>query len=52
MVEQICHIEHYRIKVKENDGRDLNIEEAAQEWIEKYARDFPNFDSASRDTLN
>jgi len=52
MVEQICHIEHYRIKLKEKEGRDLNIEEAAQEWIEKYARDFPSFDSGNRDTLN
>lgn len=52
MVEQICHIEHYRIKVKENDGRDLNIEEAAQEWIEKYARDFPSFDMANNQPLN
>ncbi len=52
MVEQICHIEHYRIKVKESDGRDLTIEEAAQEWIDKFARDFPSFDSSSSKTIN
>lgn len=42
MVEQVCHIEHYRAQVLRDEGRDLNSEEAAQEWIEKYARDFPN----------
>lgn len=52
MVEQICHIEHYRMKVKETDGRDLNIEEAAQEWIGKYARDFPSFDTVKQETIN
>lgn len=52
MVEQICHIEHYRILIKDKEGRDLNIEEAAQEWIEKYARDFPSFNSSNRETLN
>ena len=52
MVEQICHIEHYRISVRESDGRELNIEEAAQEWIKKYARDFPSFDSISSQSIN
>lgn len=41
MVEQICHIEHYRHEVKHNEGRELTSEEAAMEWIEKYANDFP-----------
>jgi hypothetical protein len=52
MVEQICHIEHYRINVKETEGRDLNIEDAAQEWIKKYARDFPAFESSKKVTIN
>ncbi|UZE95176.1 PilZ domain-containing protein [Alkalimarinus alittae] len=52
MVEQICHIEHYRNNVKETDGRDLNIEEAAQEWIKKYARDFPSFEHPQNETIN
>lgn len=42
MVEQICHIEHYRLWVKEVEGRDLDGESAAAEWISKYAKDFPN----------
>ena len=49
MVEQICHIEHYRIWVKEVEGRDLDSEHAAMEWISKYAEDFPN---ANAPTLN
>lgn len=42
MVEQICHIEHYRLWVKEVEGRDLDSEGAANEWIGKYAKDFPS----------
>ena len=42
MVEQICHIEHYRLWVKEVEGRELDSEGAANEWIGKYAKDFPN----------
>jgi hypothetical protein len=41
MVEQICHIEHYRMWVKEVEGRDLDTEAAAVEWIDKFAKDFP-----------
>ena len=41
MVEQICHIEHYRLWVKEIEGRELNTESAALEWIGKYAHEFP-----------
>eukprot|EP01026_Neomeris_dumetosa_P060830 TRINITY_DN57399_c0_g1_i1.p1 TRINITY_DN57399_c0_g1~~TRINITY_DN57399_c0_g1_i1.p1 ORF type:complete len:176 (+),score=11.41 TRINITY_DN57399_c0_g1_i1:105-632(+) len=41
MIEQICHIEHYRYEVLEAEGRDLSSEEAAKEWVEKYAADFP-----------
>lgn len=40
MVEQICHIEHYRNEQAEA-GRALTIREAAREWIEKHAQDFP-----------
>lgn len=39
MVEQVCQIEKYRHDI-EKDGRTLNSEEAALEWIEKYAKDF------------
>lgn len=41
MVEQICHIEQYKHEVLEKEGRNLNGEEAAIEWIQKYAREFP-----------
>ena len=45
MVEQICHIEHYKKEVLEHEGRTLSGEEAALEWIRKYAPDFPQLDS-------
>lgn len=41
MVEQLCHIEHYRKQVFLNDGRVLSGQQAALEWIEKYAAAFP-----------
>jgi len=41
MVEQICHIEHYRNEARVLEGRNLTGEEAAQEWIKKYADKFP-----------
>ncbi|MEJ2043574.1 MAG: PilZ domain-containing protein [Reinekea sp.] len=41
MVEQVCHIEHYKRQVYEKEGRVLNGEQAAQEWINKYAGHFP-----------
>lgn len=41
MVEQICHIEHYRNELIHNEGREITSEEATMEWIEKYAGNFP-----------
>lgn len=41
MVEQICHIEQYRRTVRESQGRALSSQEAAIEWIERYAEAFP-----------
>lgn len=41
MIEQVCHIEHYRQEVERNEGRILTSEEAAHEWISRYAGDFP-----------
>ena len=41
MVEQICHIENYKKQVLEKEGRALSNDEAAAEWIEKYATEFP-----------
>lgn len=42
MVEQICHIEHYRAEVERVEKRVLTSEEAAKEWVEKFAADFPS----------
>lgn len=44
MVEQVCHIEHYRQQVKKVEGRVLSGEDAATEWISKFAKDFPKID--------
>lgn len=41
MVEQVCYIEHYKNYVWEKEGRRLTAEEAATEWIQKYAAVFP-----------
>lgn len=41
MIEQICHIEHYRKEIERLQGRALSTEEAAKEWISEYAGDFP-----------
>ena len=41
MIEQICHIEHYRKEVERLEGRELSSQEAAREWISRYAGDFP-----------
>lgn len=42
MVEQACHIEQYKKRILESEGRCLSGEEAAHEWISKYAEDFPH----------
>ena len=44
LVEQVCQIETYRNKLKKQ-GRDLSIEEAAIEWINRYAAFFPDPDN-------
>ncbi len=41
MVAQICYIEDYRRSVARAEGRELSSEEAAGEWIAKYAHRFP-----------
>jgi Tfp pilus assembly protein PilZ len=40
MVEQVCQIEHYKNQVKSTEGRELDGEQAAIEWISKYAAGF------------
>ena len=44
MVEQICHIEQYKNEVWEREHRQLTSEQAAAEWIKKYADTFPQLD--------
>lgn len=46
MVEQLCHIEDYRRSVQRTEGRRLDIEEAAAEWIARFAASFPDIGTA------
>jgi hypothetical protein len=41
MVEQVCHIEQYRNEILRTEGRQISSEQAAKEWISRYAADFP-----------
>ena len=41
MVEQICHIEQYRLDMARNQGRRISGDQAAREWIERHASTFP-----------
>lgn len=41
MVQQVCQIEHYKNIVFEREGRLIDSGQAATEWIQKYAADFP-----------
>lgn len=41
MVEQLCYIEDYRQQLARDEGRELSSEEAAAEWIERFAEQFP-----------
>lgn len=47
MVEQVCYIENYRNMVSSIEGRKLSVEQAAFEWIERYAEQFPNPDASN-----
>ena len=40
MVAQVCYIEDYRRSIARAEGRELSSEEAAGEWIAKYAHNF------------
>ena len=40
MVAQFCQIEDYKRAMQLNEGRQLSYEEAAQEWIGRYAEEF------------
>lgn len=41
MVEQVCQIERYKREVREREGREIDGDAAAQEWIQKNAAGFP-----------
>jgi PilZ domain len=41
MLEQICHIEVYKKELRKKQGRRVTGEQAAIEWISKYADKFP-----------
>ena len=40
MEAQCQQIERYRLEVLRNEGRELSQDEAALEWIERYAESF------------
>ena len=40
MVAQFCQIEDYRREVLEREGRELSSDDAAREWITRYAAEF------------
>ncbi len=41
MLEQLCYIEDYRTQVEREEGRTLSSEQAAAEWVERFADKFP-----------
>jgi len=43
MIEQLCQIEDYRQDIETHEGRHLTSQEAAMEWISKFASRFPDF---------
>lgn len=49
MVQQVCSIENYRQEVEQREGRALTTQEAATEWITKYAGRFPDSEATSSD---
>lgn len=50
MVQQVCSIERYRQEVELEEGRVLTTQDAAAEWIRKYAGRFPDADIAHPDS--
>jgi hypothetical protein len=42
----VCHIENYKKEIYQTEGRVLSPEEAAMEWINKYAAQFSNPEDA------
>lgn len=46
LIEQACHIQQYRLDQVVQKGRYLTLDEAAQEWIQKYAPYFAPVDDS------
>ncbi len=44
MVEQACHIQQYRLDMVIREARYMTLDEAAREWINRYAPYFPQAD--------
>jgi len=42
MIEQVCYIEEYKKRIRKTEGRMISSDQAAAEWIEKYADTFPS----------
>lgn len=42
MVEQLCYIEEYRARVEREQGRSMSSEQAAAEWVARFAGEFPD----------
>lgn len=40
MIEQICQIENFRHDLERREGRQLSSEQAAREWVNRYAGEF------------
>lgn len=49
MVQQVCAIERYRRELREHEGRELTTQEAAAEWIAKFAGRFPKAEGTAGD---
>lgn len=43
MIEQVCHIEQYRLAQSRHGGRQLSGQQAAFEWIRRFAAGFGRF---------
>ena len=40
MIDQICQIEAFRKEIEQIDGESLSSEQAAREWVRRYAGEF------------
>lgn len=41
LIEQVCHVREYQLHLQATEGRVLTDEEAAREWVRRYAHLFP-----------